>query len=109
MLHLQIGGSGKHARYCPGREREAGGVHEVQQQGHAACVQPLWQSERKPPLTASTGRVTREDRVEESTVENIFIWVQERVTKHALLKRLIFLSRPIFVLFLVKIYKQILN
>lgn len=87
MLHLQIGGSGEHTRYCPGREREAGGVHEVQQQGHAACVQPHREGERKPPLTASTGRSTREESVEESTVENTFIKVQEKVRTHALQKK----------------------
>lgn len=68
MLHLQVGGSGEHSRDSTRCEREAGGVHEVQQQGHATRAQPLRKGKRETSLTTSTIYSTREDCVEESTV-----------------------------------------
>lgn len=56
MVHLQIGGHGQHARdnaWCQG---QAGGVHEVEQQGDAGRVQAA--GERHGPERLSAAATT---------------------------------------------------
>lgn len=43
MVHLQVRGSSEHPRDDVWSQREAGGVHEIKQQGDAGWVQRDWE------------------------------------------------------------------
>lgn len=54
MVHLQVGCSGEHPGDDARGQREAGGVHEVEQQGDAGRGQGVGEGHGHEPLPAAT-------------------------------------------------------
>lgn len=54
VVHLQVGRGGQHPRDDARRQRQAGGVHEVEQQGDAGRVQGVGERHGHELLPAST-------------------------------------------------------
>lgn len=69
VIHLQVGGHGEHSGGDAGCQREAGGVHEVEQQGDAGWVQGAGERDKLLPAatTLLEQRTARVQRVEEPT------------------------------------------
>lgn len=73
VVHLQVGCDSEHPRDSAGSQREAGGVHEVQQQGDAGWVQGAGEAHGHELLPAAATPLKEHtagvQRVEEPTEE----------------------------------------